>query len=165
MKRIISAVLLLMLVAAALVGCNGAPAHFTGEWKFSKITSAKFVPNVDDSTLEFLKEAYNAETEEAVLKTVKDKLVSDKTFDVFYLNFDGKKAYTYDPIMEREATWVLYQTEENKGFISFYAELDVNEGNPDPVVCPEIVYEADKDTMYITLNVYTEFMLTLELKR
>ncbi len=54
---------------------------------------------------------------------------------------------------------------ENEGFISFYAELDVSAGNPDPVSCPEITYKADTDTMCIVLNNYGSFMITLELTR
>ena len=165
MKKIISTILLLTLAVASLFGCGGGSKHFSGEWKFSKITNFEFVPNVSESTVEMLKEAYNVETKEAVLDTIQDNLVAAKTFENFYLKFDGKNAYTYDPFMEREATWVFYQTAENEGFISFYAEFDVSEGNPDPVVCPEIVYEADKDVAYITLNAQSEFMITIELTR
>ena len=164
MKKIISAVLLLTIVAVALFACASSK-QFTGEWKFSKIRSVEFAPDVSESTLDMLKEAYNAENEEDVIKKANEKLGSDKIFDAFYLKFDGKNAYTYDPFMDREATWVFYQTDENKGFISFYGELDVEDGNPDPVVCPEIVYESDKDTLYIVLNAYNAFMITLELTR
>ena len=90
---------------------------------------------------------------------------ADEAFLDFYLNFDGKNTYTYDPFADREATWVFYQTGENEGFISFYAELDVSEGNPDPISCPEIRYEADTNTMYIALSNYGSFMITLELTR
>ena len=93
------------------------------------------------------------------------KFTADETFASVYIKFGGKHTYTYDPIMEREATWVFYQTSENEGFISFYAELDVNDGNPDPIVCPEISYNPDSNTVYMVLNAYGSFMITIELTR
>ena len=59
---------------------------------------------------------------------------------------------------------VFYQTGENEGFISFYAELDVADGNPDPTNNPAIIYNAETDTLYMTIN-YISFMVTIELSR
>lgn len=165
MKKMIGAVLVLALAVVSLFGCSGAPEHFSGEWKFSKISKIEFVPNLSEDMLDTMKEAYNAEDEEGIISNILDSFISEGTFEKFYLKFDKKNTYTYDPFMDREATWVFYQTGENEGFISFYAELDVNEGNPDPVVCPEIVYEAATNTMYIVLNNYSSFMITLALTR
>lgn len=165
MKRIISTVLMLTLTVLSLFGCSGTPKHFTGEWKFSKINSVEFVQDVSEDTLDSLKETYNAKDEEGIISNALDRFVADGTFDAFYLKFDKKHTYTYDPFADREATWVFYQMSENEGFISFYAELDVSAGNPDPVSCPEIAYNADTDTMCIVLNNYGSFMITLELTR
>ena len=165
MKKIFSIVLVLTLMVASLVGCGGSSKHFSGEWKFSKITKVEFSPEIDDYTLDALKQIYNAEDEETILSNAFAKFTQDGTFANFYLKFDKKYTYTYDPFMDREATWVFYQTSENEGFISFYAELDVNDGNPDPIVCPEISYNPDSNTVYIVLNAYGSFMITIELTR
>ena len=165
MKKIFSIVLVLTLMVASLVGCGGSTKHFSGEWKFSKITKVEFSPEIDNETLDVLKQTYGAEDEEGVLTNAFAKFTQDGTFANFYLKFDKKYTYTYDPFMDREATWVFYQTSENEGFISFYAELDINDGNPDPIVCPEISYNPDSNTVYIVLNAYGSFMITIELTR
>ncbi len=165
MKKILSLIIVLTLAAVSLFGCNSAPKHFTGEWKFSAVEKVEFIPALDEGTLDMLKQVYNAEDEESILNNALDSFIADKTFENFYLKFDGKYTYTYDSIMDREATWVFYQTSETEGFISFDAELDVNNGNPDPVVYPEISYKADTDAMFITLNNYGSFMVTLKLTR
>ena len=165
MKRIISTLLMLTLVTVSLFGCVGAPDHFEGEWKFSKITKVELIPDVTEDAMELLKEQYGAQDEAGVVAGALASFTADEAFLDFYLNFDGKNTYTYDPFVDREAPWVFYQTGENEGFISFYAELDVSEGNPDPVSCPEIRYEADTNTMYIALSNYGSFMITLELTR
>ena len=165
MKKIFSIVLVLTLMVASLVGCGGSSKHFSGEWKFSKITKVEFSPEIDNETLDVLKQTYGAEDEEGVLTNAFAKFTQDGTFANFYLKFDKKYTYTYDPFMDREATWVFYQTSENEGFISFYAELDINDGNPDPIVCPEISYNPDSNTVYIVLNAYGSFMITIELTR
>ena len=67
--------------------------------------------------------------------------------------------------MEREATWFFYQTGENEGFISYDGMLDANNGNPAPIVFPDISYKADTNSMYITINDYSAFMITLKLSR
>jgi hypothetical protein len=152
-------------MVASLVGCGGSSKHFSGEWKFSKITKVEFSPEIDNETVDGLKQIYGAEDEEGVLTNAFAKFTQDGTFANFYLKFDKKYTYTYDAIMEREATWVFYQTSENEGFISFYAELDINDGNPDPIVCPEISYNPDSNTVYIVLNAYGSFMITIELTR
>jgi hypothetical protein len=66
--------------------------------------------------------------------------------------------------MDREATWVFYQTGENEGFLSFYTELDATNGNPDPILYPSVVYNAETDTLLMTLH-YIGFMVTIELTR
>ena len=165
MKKIFSIVLVLTLMVASLVGCGGSSKHFSGEWKFSKITKVEFVPELDDGVLDLLKQEYTAEDEAGIISNAFDKFTADETFASVYIKFGGKHTYTYDPIMEREATWVFYQTSENEGFISFYAELDVNDGNPDPIVCPEISYNPDSNTVYMVLNAYGSFMITIELTR
>ena len=64
--------------------------------------------------------------------------------------------------MDREATWILFQTSENEGFLSFYAEIDSSEGNPEPEIFPSIVYNPETNSMYMTYK-YSAFMITIEL--
>ena len=165
MKKIFSIVLVLTLMVASLVGCGGSSKHFSGEWKFAKLIKVELMPSLDDGTLDLLKQEYNAEDEAGIVSNAKDRFEAEQTFANFYLKFESKNTYTYDPFMDREATWVFYQTSENEGFISFYAELDVNDGNPDPIVCPEISYNPDSNTVYMVLNAYGSFMITIELTR
>lgn len=165
MKKIFSIVLVLTLMVASLVGCGGSSKHFSGEWKFSKITKVEFSPEIDNETLDVLKQTYGAEDEEGVLTNAFAKFTQDGTFANFYLKFDKKYTYTYDAIMEREATWFFYQTGENEGFISYDGMLDANNGNPAPVVFPDISYKEDTNSMYITINDYSAFMITIELTR
>ena len=165
MKKFFSIVLVLTLMGASLVGCGGSSKHFSGEWKFAKLIKVELMPSLDDDTLDLLKQEYNAEDEAGIVSNAKDRFESEQTFANFYLKFESKNTYTYDPFMDREATWVFYKTGENEGFISFYGELDASAGNPDPVVCPDIVYKADANAMQIVLSGYGAFMFTLELKR
>jgi hypothetical protein len=66
--------------------------------------------------------------------------------------------------MDREATWVFYQTSDNEGFLSFYTELDATDANPDPILYPSVVYVEQSNTLLLTLN-YIGFMVTVELTR
>ena len=43
--------------------------------------------------------------------------------------------------------------------------LDANNGNPAPIVFPDITYKADTNSMYIIINDYSAFMITLKLSR
>ena len=164
MKKFLSVVMLVTVLALSIFGCSSVPKQFTGEWKFSQIIKVEFTPDLSQDILDNLKQEYNAEDEEGILNNAFAKFAQDQTFANVYLKFGKKYTYTYDPFMEREATWVFYQTGENDGFISFYAELDVNDGNPDPVTHPELSYKADTDTMHIVIR-YSCFMVTLELTR
>ena len=114
--------------------------------------------------MDWLKEIYGAQDEAGIVASALDKFVEEQTFDSCYIRFEKNRVYTYDPAMDREATWVFYQTGENEGFISFFTELDANEGNPDPVICPALVYNPNSQVMTIVLN-YSEFMVTLEMTR
>lgn len=164
MKKILSIVFVLVLATVAFVGCNGAPKQFSGEWKFSKISKVELLSNLDEDVMDFLKQDYGAEDEEGVVIGAFNRLVNEGTYENYYLKFEKKYTYTYDPIMEREATCVFYKTAENEGFISFYAELDAAEGNPDPINNPVVIYDAETDTMSVVVN-YGSFMVTLELTR
>ena len=165
MKKLLSLLIALTLILVCLSGCTKEPNHFTGEWKFSEIVKVDLSPEIDDYTLDALKQIYNAEDEETILSNAFAKFTQDGTFANFYLKFDKKYTYTYDAIMEREATWFFYQTSETEGFISYDGMLDANNGNPAPVVFPDISYKADTDNMYITINDYNAFMITLKLSR
>jgi hypothetical protein len=164
MKKILVLTTAILLAVISLFGCSSTPAHFKGEWKLSEITKVEFSPEIDDSTLDALKQIYNAEDEQSILNNAFEKFVEEGTFANFYLKFDQKYTYTYDAIMEREATWFFYQTSETEGFISYDGMLDASNGNPAPIVFPDISYKADTNTMFITLNDYSAFMITLELK-
>lgn len=165
MKKLLSLLISLTLILVCLSGCTKEPKPFTGEWKFSEIVKVDLSPEIDDYTLDALKQIYNAEDEETILINAFAKFTQDGTFASFYLKFDKKYTYTYDAIMEREATWFFYQTGENEGFISYDGMLDANNGNPAPVVFPDISYKADTNSMYITINDYSAFMITLKLSR
>ena len=165
MKKLLSLLIALTLILVCLSGCTKQPKHFTGEWKFSEIVKVDLSPEIDDYTLDALKQIYNAEDEESILSNAFAKFTQEGTFANFYLKFDKKYTYTYDTIMEREATWFFYQTGENEGFISYDGMLDANNGNPAPVVFPDISYKADTNSMYITINDYSAFMITLKLSR
>ena len=165
MKKLLSLLIALTLIIVCLSGCTKGPEHFTGEWKFSEIVKVDLSPEIDDYMLDALKQIYNAEDEETILSNAFAKFTQDGTFANFYLKFDKKYTYTYDAIMEREATWFFYQTGENEGFISYDGMLDASNGNPAPVVFPDISYKADTNSMYITINDYSAFMITLKLSR
>ena len=164
MKKILSLIMVLTLVAISLFGCNSAPKHFTGEWKFSQISKVELATELPTGTLDLLKESYGVDTEEEVVNSALAQFVADKTFNTYYIKFDKKYTYTYDALFEREVTWAFYQTGENEGFISYDAELDASAGNPAPGVFPEISYKKDTDTMTI-VECYSSFMVTLELTR
>jgi hypothetical protein len=164
MKKILSIVTLLTILALSLFGCSSAPKHFKGEWKFSQITKVELSTEVSADTLELLKEYYGVDTEEGVENSALAQFIEDGTFNSYYIRFDKKYTYTNDPLMEREATWVFYQTGENEGFISYDAELDASAGNPAPEVFPEISYDAETDTLTIVER-YSSYMVTLALIR
>ena len=165
MKKVLSVLAVLTIMAVSLMGCSSMPKHFTGEWKFSSVVKVEILSDASESELNNLKTLYGAETEEEIENNAKAKYIADKTFENFYLKFARKNTFTLDPFANREATWVFYKTDENKGFISFYTELDASEGNPDPVVCPDVTYNAESDTMNIVISNYGSLMITLELTR
>jgi hypothetical protein len=69
MKKLLSLLTALTLVVVCLVGCNKESSHFTGEWKFAEITKVEFSPEIDDYTLDALKQIYSAEDEETLVQT------------------------------------------------------------------------------------------------
>jgi hypothetical protein len=164
MKKLVIFVVALSIMAVSLFPCNAKPDHFTGQWKFSKISKVEIAPNVEESRIAYLKEEYDAEDEKGIEESALAKFTADGTFNSCYLNFGKKQSHTYDPIMDREATWVFYQTSDNEGFLSFYTELDAADGNPDPILYPSVVYVAQTNTLLLTLN-YIGFMVTVELTR
>ena len=164
MKKLIVCILLLSMLTAVFAGCSSSPKYFKGEWNFSKISSVEIAPDVDQSVIDMLMQEYGAEDKKGVEESALSKFAADGIFAPCYLKFDKKFSYTYDPVMEREATWVFYQTGENEGFISFYSELNAVDGNPDPITNPTVVYNAETDTLFLTLH-YISFMVTVELSR
>lgn len=164
MKKLVIFALVLSMMTVAFFGCSKTPDYFKGEWKFSKISKVEISPEAAESTIAELIQEYGAEDENGLKEKALAKFAADGTFASCYLKFDKKFSYTYDPVMDREATWVFYQTGENEGFISFYGELDVADGNPDPINNPAIVYNAETDTVCMTIN-YGAFMATIELSR
>lgn len=164
MKKLVIFALLLSIVSASLFACSTSSDHFKGQWKFSKISKIKLDESLDEDIIADLKEGYGAEDVNGIEAKALEKFKNEKTFDPCYINFDKKRSYTYDPAMEREATWVFYQTGDNEGFLSFYGELDAADGNPDPVTCPPIVYNAESDTLLMTIR-YVGFDVTIEFIR
>lgn len=164
MKKFVILALVLSLMAVSLFSCGTPPKHFTGKWNFSKITKVEISPDVGEDEMALLKEAYVAEDVNGVEANAMARFVAEGIFDSCYVNFGKKQSYTYDPAMDREATWVFYQTGENEGFLSFYTELDATNGNPDPILYPSVVYNAETDTLLMTLH-YIGFMVTIELTR
>ena len=164
MRKIINIFILLLMITVTLVGCSSTPKQFSGKWNFSKISSVEIAKEVSDSVINDLKEQYGVSDENGIITSALAEFEENGTFAACYINFEKKYTYTYDPNMDREATWVFYQTGDNEGFISFYTELDAADGNPDPLSNPEIVYNADTNTMYLTLK-YVAYMVTIELSR
>lgn len=164
MKKLLILTLVLAMLAVAFVGCDAKAQHFTGEWKFSKISKVEIASDVSAERIEELKAEYGAADEAGVAAAVLADFNADGTFTPCYVKFEKKSCYTYDPLMEREATWVLYQTGENEGFISFYSELDAADGNPDPANNPAVVYDPATDTLSLTLR-YVAYTVTIELVR
>ena len=164
MKRLVIFVVVLSIIAVSLFACNTKSDHFDGEWKFSKISKVELASDVDESSLDYLKEEYGAEDEKGIEEKALARFTADGTFNPCYFNFGKKQSYTYDPIMDREATWVFYKTGDNEGFLSFYSELDASNGNPDPILYPSVVYVEETDTLLLTLH-YIGFMVTVELTR
>lgn len=164
MKKFLSVVLLVTVLALSLFGCSSTPQHFKGKWNFSQIVKVELATDLYEGDVDILKESYGANTEEELLDSALEQFLEDETFNTYYIKFDTKYTYTYDPLFEREATWAFYQTGENTGFISYATELDASAGNPAPEIFPEISYKADTNTLVIVER-YSSFMVTLELKR
>ena len=164
MKKIIIVALVLSIIAASFIGCDAKAGQFKGQWSFSKISKVELGADVQESQIADLMEEYGAEDKKGIEEGALAAFTADGTFDPCYLNFDKKYTYTYDPTMDREATWVFYKTGENEGFISFYTDLNAADGNPDPRSNPTIVYNAENDTMLMTLT-YMSFTVTVELTK
>lgn len=164
MKKLVIFFLLVSMMTAILCGCNAAPKHFKGDWKFDRIRKVELDSNVSESVIADLFEEYGVADEKSLEESALAAFTADGTFAPCYVKFNGKQAYTYDPVMEREATWAFYQTGETEGFISYSTELNAADGNPDPVTNPAVVYNAANDTLSLTLK-YAAFMVTVELTR
>lgn len=164
MKKLVAFVLLFSVMALSLFGCNATPKCFTGEWKYSSIVSVELRTDLYTGELDNLKQEFNAEDEEGVVANALNSFATNETFSAFYLRFDRKFAYTNDILMEREATWAVYVLNETDAFISIYTELDASNGNPYPDINPDLKYNAETETMLITMD-YRSFMVTLKLTR
>ena len=163
MRKIVIFAIVLSMLTVSLLSC-GASGPFSGQWNFSKISSVEIAPGADEEWMDSFKELYGAEDEAGIEANALASFNEKGSFEPCYIRFEKKYTYTYDVAMDREATWSFYQTGENIGFISFYTELDVANGNPDPVVCPEIVYNAETGIMSMT-TYYLGFMVTVELTK
>ena len=164
MKKLVIFALTLTLMAISLLGCSSTPKCFTGEWKFSSIEKVELSPELSNSEIDNLKEMYNAEDEAGIIAKALERFTADSIFTPCYLKFDKKVAYAYDPFGEREATWAFYKLSDTEGFLSVYTELEVTDSNPYPVINPDLVYDAETDTMSFTMN-YASFMVTVKLVR
>lgn len=164
MKKLVVFALVLSFTIAAFLGCSASESGFTGEWSFSKISKIELTSNADEYLLNLLKEEYGAEDEDGIVAAALDTFKAEKLFDPCYVHFDKDRTYTYDPSMDREATWVFYKTGENEGFLSFYTEIDPSDVTPDPEVFPPVVYNAETDTLSLTIK-YAAFIVTVELAR
>ena len=162
MKKIFKTLILLLLVTFSLVGCT--QKQFDGKWNFKDISDIEIAPNVSASDIESYKEYYGVEDNDALEAAVLAAYKEEGLFTPSYINFSGKNTYTYDVALDREATWVFFQTSENEGFLSFYTEIDSSEGNPDPEIFPSLVYNSETNSMYMTYK-YADFMVTIELVR
>ena len=165
MKKLILFALVVSILALAFVGCNSAPAQFTGEYTFSRLVSVALGPEVSDATLETLKEHYGVDDKAGVEAALLDYYASDSTFNSCYVKFDKKNTYVYDPIFERESTWVFFQTGENEGFISFYTEIDPAEVTPDPLLFPSVAYNPESGILTLTIMLTNDCIFTLEFTR
>lgn len=164
MKKIVAFVLLLSFATVALFGCSAPAGAFSGEWRFSKIAKIELDPSLDEETVSLLVEHYGAEDEAGLPAAALASFVEEKVFDPCYVRFEGDRTYTYDPAMDREATWVFFKTSENGGFLSFYTEIDPSEVTPDPIVFPPVVYNAEANTLSLTIQ-HTAFFVTVELSK
>ena len=131
MKKFAICTLVLSLLTFCLFGCSSEPKHFSGEWKFAEISKVELIPNPYSSEIEALKQIYGAQDEAGIIAGAFNAFVADQTFNSCNIRFEKDRVYTYDPLLEREATWVFYQTGDNVGFLSFFTELDADEGNPE----------------------------------
>ena len=163
MKKL-TTLFLIMIMAVSLFGCNSTSKCFTGEWKFFSIEKVELQPDLGQSMIDLLKEQYNAEDEDGIVSGALDSFTSEGSFNSFYLKFVSKNVYTYDVLMEREATWIFYLISGTEGFISFDADLGDSNCNPYPTVYPSLAYDVGTNTMLITMN-YSSFMVTLKLVR
>lgn len=159
MKKIFKTLILLLLVTFSLVGCT--QKQFDGKWNFKEISDIEIAPSASESDIESYKEHYGVEDNAALEAAVLAAYKEEGLFTPSYINFSGKYTYTYDVAMDREATWVFFQTSDNEGFLSFYTEIDASQGNPDPEIFPSLVYNPETNSMYMTYK-YSNFMVTIE---
>ena len=164
MKKIAVLVLALAILSLSLIACNTRPAQFTGEWKFSKIVKVEILPEAMEEYLDSLKEQYNADDVQGIEANALAAFTADGIFAPCNIKFGDRLSYAYSPEMDREATWAFYQTGDNEGFLSIYSELNPADGNPDPLTNPPLVYDAESNTILITLK-YIGFKVTVELTR
>ena len=160
MKKLIVFAIVLSILAVSLMSC-GANGPFSGEWKFSKVSSVEIAPGADEEWLDSAKELYGAEDEAGIKANALAAFKENGVFAPCYIKFEKENTYTYDPAMDREATWKFYKTGDNTGFISFYTELESTGVNPDPVIYPDLAYNAETGVMSMTLY-YLGFMVTVE---
>lgn len=168
MKKIFQLTALLLVLSMLLVfaGCNAqkTAAFAKGEWKFSAIAEVQLKEGLDDYTLAYAMSDYGATDVESLLAAALEAFANDNTFAPLYVKFDGDSAYAYEPIMEREATWVFYQMSETTGFLAPVTDLDPSQGNPNKESYPSLSYDAATDTLSFTMG-YAAFMFTLTLRR
>lgn len=156
MKKVISVFLTVILVACLFTACGGSD-YAKGEWVFSRVVGVELKEEVAtspgyESYLNELYTEYNASNEEELEAAMLAEIIENGDFTPCYINFKSDRVAFYDVIMEREATYVYYETGENEGFFSVYTELDPADGNPDPLTNPPLVYNPETKTITVSLG-------------
>lgn len=161
MKKVISLILAALMLTCVLSACSAKSSFTTGDWIFSKVVNVTIKEDLDEAFLAELKEEFNVSTDEELEKAALESFIEEKTFEATYIKFDKDRAYTYDEIMERESTWAYYITGENEGFLSVYTDLNVEDGNPDPITNPVLKYNPETKTLSMDIW-HASYIVTVE---
>lgn len=155
MKRIIKVFLFVVVLANVLFvsACSGA-SYTKVNWVYDDVVAIKTNLKADQSIIDEYLVDYGVATVEELEAAVLAEYKNDEQLKNFYINFKGNKAYVYDYIMNRDATY--FHREINGEVVLALTELQYDDPNPevglDPEICPRFIVSADGTSAQYTFK-------------
>ena len=143
---------IISLVLMLFVGSCSKGSYTKERWVYNDVVSIDVNENIDKTMLQLYLQEKGAENINELESILLNEAKTENFFNDFYLFFDGKYAYCYDEIMDREATYV-YKEIDGKVILAYSEYLFEGENveeNLAPEICPRFVVSEDGKELTFT---------------